>query len=164
MSNLISNKPPSHKPPSNKPSYKRSVKNLWINPSYQRKYIFWVTLTGLILIFSYSFIFYFFTKENYAILVDLSPMTDEAKQQLYKEMYQIVGLLIIGSILFLSLVSCIGLIYSHRTAGPLYHFKRIFYEVKNGNLSARVKLRPKDDFKDVAQAFNEMMDSLKIQK
>jgi methyl-accepting chemotaxis protein len=140
--------------------YKRSLKNLWLNPQYQGKYIFWISFTGLILVIINSSTFYFFTKENYALLVDLSPMTDEAKMQLYKELKQIIMYLVLGNLLFLIIVSILGLVFSHRTVGPMYHFKRVFREIQNGNLKSRVRLRPKDDFKDVALAFNEMMDSI----
>ena len=138
----------------------RSVKNILINVRYQLKYIFWLSSTGLVLMLANSATFYFFVKENYALLVELSPMTDEAKQQLYSELYQIIGYLVAGNLFFLVLISLLGLVYSHRTAGPLYHFKRVFNDVKQGNKNARVKLRPTDDFRDVADAFNEMMDSL----
>ncbi|MBI3557250.1 MAG: methyl-accepting chemotaxis protein, partial [Deltaproteobacteria bacterium] len=82
------------------------------------------------------------------------------KQQLYAELRQIIGWLMLGNGAFLGVIALIGLIYSHRTVGPLYHFKRVFDEIKGGNMTARVRLRPKDDFQDVAVAFNEMMDAL----
>jgi methyl-accepting chemotaxis protein len=140
--------------------YNRSVKNLVINARYQMKYIFWLSSTGLVLMLANSATFYFFVKENYDLLVELSPMSDEAKQQLYRELYQIIGYLVVGNLTFLVLISILGLVYSHRTAGPLYHFKRVFNEVKQGNSKARVRLRPTDDFRDVAEAFNDMMDKI----
>lgn len=140
--------------------YKRSLKNLWLNPAFQGRYIFWVTITGVLLVSINAATFYLFTRENYAILVDLSPMTNEAKAQLYKELWQIIGYLLGGSFLFLIIVFFVGLFFSHRVAGPLYHFKRVFSEIKNGNTQARIRLRPNDQFKDVAAVFNEMMDKL----
>ena len=140
--------------------YQRKLKNLLINPKYQIKYIFWISLTGLGLVALNAGLVYHYVSENYAILVDLSPMTDEAKAQLYRELREIIIKLSLISIGFLSVVSFFGLIFSHRTAGPMYHFKRIFNAIKSGDTKARVHLRPKDDFQDVAQGFNEMMDSL----
>ncbi len=138
--------------------YKRSFKNLIINPFYQMKYIFWVGSTGLTIVLGYTLIFYSYMKENYAILVDLSPMSDDAKSQLYRELHQVLIILSSCSVAFIGMVSFFGLVFSHRTAGPLYHFKRVFREIESGNRKARVKLRPKDDFQDVASAFNHMMD------
>lgn len=145
-----------------KPSgrYQRSLKNFLINPAYQGKYIFWMTATGLMLIVMNAAVFYWFTRENYMVLVDLSPMNDEAKVQLYQELNQI--LIILGALsgTFLFLVSLMGLVMSHRTAGPMVQFKRVFADIREGKYSSRIRLRPKDDFMDVAAAFNEMMDRL----
>lgn len=142
----------------------RRLRNLWLNPAYQGRYIAGLVLSGLLLAGLQSAIFYFFTRENYALLVDLSPMSDEAKALLYRELKTIVVLLGAGSFGFILLVGLLGLVYSHRTAGPMFHFKRVFEEINSGNKSARVRLRPNDDFKDVAESFNQMMDKVHSQK
>lgn len=139
---------------------KRRFRNLIINPQYQLKYIFWVTLSGAGLVLINAATFYLYIRENYSILVDLSPMTDEAKAQLYQELHEIMIKLGVGSILFLLFVSLIGLVISHRTAGPMFHFKRVFNEIRDGKSEARLRLRPNDDFQDVATAFNQMMDQV----
>ena len=141
--------------------HQRKLKNLLINPKYQVKYVFWITLTGLSLVALNAALVYHYVSENYAILVDLSPMTDEAKAQLYRELREIVLKLSLISVGFLGIVTVFGVIFSHRTAGPLYHFKRVFQAISRGDTKARIHLRPKDDFRDVADSFNEMMDKLK---
>jgi len=138
----------------------RSIKNILINPAYQLKYVMWVSTAGLTLIAINAVVFYHYIKENYAILVDLSPMDDEAKAQLYRELHDILIKLGIFGFLFVAVTAVIGIKMSHRTAGPLYHFKRVFGDIKGGKLDARVRLRPGDDFKDVANAFNDMMDAV----
>jgi HAMP domain-containing protein len=145
---------------SGKKSYQRSFKNYLINPGYQLKYIFWISLTGLALILIYSTLMYRYVHENYALLIELSPMTDEVKAQLYRELREIVVKVSGISFLFLTVCSFFGLFLSHRTAGPMFHFKRVFGEIQAGQLDRRVHLRPKDDFRDVAEAFNKMMDSI----
>jgi sensor histidine kinase YesM len=141
-------------------SKNRSLKNLLINPVYQMKYVLWVSLTGFSLIISNAVIFYIYIKENYMLLVDLSPMDESAKAQLYHELQEILIKLGLVSFTFLVIAALLGIKLSHATAGPLYHFKRVFNEIKSGKTDARVRLRPGDDFKDVAEAFNEMMDSV----
>ena len=138
----------------------RNFKNILINPEYQIKYVFWVTTAGLSLIAANAFIVYHYIKENYKLLVELSPMDEASKAQLYQELNEILVKLGIVGFIFVVLTAIIGIRMSHRTAGPLYHFKRVFNEIKSGNTNARVRLRPKDDFKDVAESFNEMMDSI----
>jgi len=44
---------------------------------------------------------------------------------------------------------------SHKVAGPLYHFNRIFKELKTKNLTARVRLRKYDEGKKTAETFNQ---------
>jgi methyl-accepting chemotaxis protein len=140
---------------------RRKLKNYLINPEYQLKYVFWLGATGLLLTAINSSVFYLYIRENYSTLVELSPMTDAAKSQLYAELNQIVISLIVVSAVFMGVVAFLGLVISHKTAGPLYHFKRVFKEIHKGNHKARINLRPTDDFRDVAQAFNEMMDAIK---
>jgi len=152
--------------PANIPGRKsqRKFKNFIINPQYQMKYIFWLTFTGLFLVVLNASVFYHYISENYAILVELSPMTDEAKNQLYAELRDLIWVLGSVSLFFLVATSILGVIYSHRSAGPLYHFKRIFTEITQGKTESRVRLRPNDDFQDVAQAFNSMMDQIEKPK
>jgi methyl-accepting chemotaxis protein len=139
---------------------KRKWVNILINPRYQLKYVLWLSATGLTLVVFYSAIIYRYISENYKILVDLSPMDDATKAQMYSELKHLILVLGGSSIGFLALASVLGLVVSHRTAGPLYHFKRVFGEIKSGKLDTRVRLRPGDDFQDVAGSFNEMMDAI----
>src|SRR5689334_21710860 len=103
--------------------YRRSMKNILINPSFQLRYMFWLSGTALILIFIYGALTYYYIGENYSLLIDLAPMTDEAKAQLYKELREIILKISAISLCFIAVVSWIGLLFSHRTAGPLYHFE-----------------------------------------
>lgn len=141
--------------------YQRSIKNLIINPSYQFRYIFWLTSSGLALVAVNSIIAFSYIKENYVTLVELGPMTDEAKSQMYLELRHLMIALGITSLAFIGVVGALGIFLSHRTAGPLYHFKRVFDEIQRGRTQQRVRLRPGDEFHEVAESFNQMMDSLK---
>ena len=131
-----------------------------INPRYQLKYMFWVSSTGLLFLLALNLAFYYYMRENYVILVELSPMEDAVKALLQKEMHQLVLIQFGVGLLFLGVISISGMFFSHRTAGPLYHFKRVFKEVAKGDVSIRIRLRRRDNLKDVAQCFNEMMDTI----
>jgi signal transduction histidine kinase len=105
-------------------------------------------------------VFYHFTKENYQILVDLSPMDDDVKVQLYHELNKILMYLGGCSFFFLIITSLLGIVLSHRTAGPMYRFKLVFHQIQEGDISARIRLRPKDDLRDVADECNKAIDFL----
>jgi len=139
---------------------RRKVKNLLLNPSYQLKYVLLTAGAGLLVALVNAAVFYSYTKENYSILVDLAPMTDAVKTQLYAELRQIIMVLTLSSVAFVGVVTFLSLLLSHRTAGPLYHFKRVFEDIRRGDHASRIHLRPKDDFHEVANSFNSMMDDV----
>ena len=138
----------------------RKLKNFLINPKFQLEYLFWISLWGLILVGINSYVFYHYISENYEVFIELNDITPEAKALLYAELDQILVKLFGFSVLFLIMVTLSGIILSHRVAGPLYHFKKVFSAIKNGQREQRVRLRPNDKFQDVAEEFNQMMDSL----
>lgn len=141
-------------------SNQRNVRNFLINPRFQLRYVLWLFLTGLFLMVWNFTIFFFYIRENYALLVELAPMTPAVREQLQNELVQIVVLLSASSVAFLALMAFLGLVISHKAAGPLYHFKRVFREIRDGKRSSRIRLRAGDEFQDVAQTFNEMMDKI----
>jgi len=145
-------------------TYKRSWKNYLIDPKFQLKYAFWLSGTGLILVGAITTVFYFYIRENYAILVDLSPMTEDAKSILYEELNRIILSLSLISGGFIAVITLLGIVLSHQAAGAVYHFKKVFKLIASGKVETRIQLRPNDDFQDAAKAFNEMMDTLTTQK
>lgn len=140
------------------PRNKRSIKNFLINPRFQLKYIFWLGTSGLLLVCINAGIFYYFMHENYTLLVELSPMTEQARQQLYGELKNILIVLGVASLIFLTLISLVGLVISHRAAGPVFHMNRVLTNILNGNPNQRVHLRPNDEFQDLAHNLNKVLD------
>ena len=53
-------------------------------------------------------------------------------------------------------------ILSHKIAGPIYNLKRCMNKVAEGDLTTRMKLRNYDEFKNLEQAFNYMVENLQI--
>lgn len=145
-------------------SRRRKFRNLWLNSQFQGQYIRGLIGSSFLVMIGYGVVFYLHIKENYDTLVKLSPVSDEIKGELYHELNQIVFYLAGVSILFLISVGWIGLIYSHRVAGPLFKIKKVCKEICDGNSSARIKLRPNDAFRDVAEQLNLLIDTLQKKK
>jgi methyl-accepting chemotaxis protein len=55
----------------------------------------------------------------------------------------------------------VGLRYSQRIAGPIYHFGRQLTDIVHGDYSNTLHFRKNDEFQNVAVAFNHAMDSLR---
>jgi nitrogen fixation/metabolism regulation signal transduction histidine kinase len=87
-------------------------------------------------------------------------MEDDVKAQLYQELHHVLLWLEGFSALFLLAAAVFGIVLSHRTAGPMYQFKRVFREIISGKAESRIRLRPKDDFADVADLCNQMIEYL----
>lgn len=53
------------------------------------------------------------------------------------------------------LVVIVSIFLTHRVAGPLYRFERTLEEMKKGNFTSEIRLRSKDEAKELAEMFNE---------
>ena len=138
----------------------RSLKNLILFPRYQFRIVFLTVLASFFLTCLHSLVFYLFTRENYKILVDLSPMEENVKQQLYYELQQIIFILTGVSFFSILLFALLALYISHKTAGPLYRLKLEFMNVCLGKRPSKIFLREGDDFQEVMNDFNQMVDHL----
>lgn len=61
---------------------------------------------------------------------------------------------------FIPIMVIIGIIVSHRIAGPLFQIERVLKSIGEGDLTSRVSLRHKDELKDLAMSINKMVAEL----
>lgn len=64
-------------------------------------------------------------------------------------------------VLFLLLAAVISVFVSHSIAGPVYRFEKTLQSIAQGDLTLRVGLRKTDEFKNLADAMNHMVDELR---
>lgn len=65
------------------------------------------------------------------------------------------------SVLSLAITLFLSLFFSHFVAGPMYRFERTLETMRDGDLTTFVKLRKHDEFKEVADLFNQTIVSLR---
>jgi|GEM_PF-2400140 len=65
------------------------------------------------------------------------------------------------SVLALAITFGLALFFSHFIAGPIYRFEKIFEQMKQGDLTAIVRLRKHDELQDTAESFNYALASLR---
>ena len=83
-------------------------------------------------------------------------------QGLLFEIVKKVNLTLIIRLLILTpFVIFVGLILSNRIAGPIYRIKKHLKLVASGNYDMPLKLRQKDELKDVAKGVNKLVSVLK---
>lgn len=68
--------------------------------------------------------------------------------------YGMTKSLVIILICYVILVTIYSLFVSHKFAGPIYRFKQTLNDMANGDLTARVFLRDKDELNDMRESLN----------
>ncbi|MCD6460456.1 hypothetical protein J7L67_07300 [bacterium] len=67
---------------------------------------------------------------------------------------------IIAMLINAIVISYIGIFSTHKIAGPIYRFKKHLKSIKNGDFSAKTKLRKNDLLTELADDFNQASESL----
>ena len=60
----------------------------------------------------------------------------------------------------LLIVFVLSMLVTHTIAGPVYRMERVAREIGAGDLTGKTKLRPRDELKELADAFNVMTEGL----
>ncbi len=136
--------------------YKRHI--YIINKGFQYKYIFIILSIMLITVFAVSFTTFYIIWSN---IIKEYFFIPEASKKLADIFIKTSELLLIPLIILTIIFSITGVFYSHKIAGPLFRVKRICDELARGNLNQIVKFRKGDEFHDVADALNKVINGLK---
>ena len=91
------------------------------------------------------------------LVSDLDPVARDQVSSAFLTLHQRVWPPLIIAFVCLTIHS---LVVSHRIAGPLYQFRRIFGQLRDGDLTARAKIRQGDYLTAEAKIINDMSASL----
>ena len=133
-----------------------------INPRFQWRFIgFMATLSLLAISLLYvSNLLFFRNMEHEALSVGLTrdnPYFDFLQEQrsalstLYFAVSGMVFVLMMG----------LGILYSHRIAGPLHHLEHKMRRIASGEDPSPLQFRRRDQFVELAESFNAMIAKLK---
>lgn len=79
--------------------------------------------------------------------------------------FRSVNLRLFINLIFVSMLCIgIGIIASHRIAGPVYRMIKFLDTVRSGDYSQRLHLRKRDELKDLAEAINRLVEKLESEK
>lgn len=126
-------------------------KTIIIDPDFQVKLAFWgsiITLAEVVV---------------GCVIVMLVALTNSnlSNPERVDFFYKLIG--IIGGIVLVmtALNFVIGLLFSHRIAGPVYRLKKAMEQVGEGDLSLLIRLRSGDELHELKDAFNDMVSNLR---
>ncbi len=135
--------------PSQKTQFKR--RTIFIKKNLQFRYMTLIVLSVLAGLLIMSFELVFTLNEifdQHPVL--LQPLYDHFPSLAYGFIYKII--------IYVIFVILISAILSHRMAGPVYRFEQTCKAIAKGDFSQRVRLRKGDQFTELQDDFNKMMD------
>jgi nitrogen fixation/metabolism regulation signal transduction histidine kinase len=100
--------------------------------------------------------------------VVLQKRAEELKQQATEVAAQqrtlLIGLVVILALLVVG-IGCAGIIFTHKIAGPIFKMKRLLRQVgEQKKLVVREKLRKGDELQHFFEAFEKMVENLRLEK
>jgi len=135
-----------------------SRSRILINNRFQLKFSLYITTWLFILSMVYPVIIYFIF--DFFIHYAEKKVADSSVQLLVQLKGEILWYLVAFQAIFLVVTFLISLFVSHRIAGPLFKLKNYMSKAKEGKLQEHLKFRKNDHFPEMADEYNEMVNSL----
>lgn len=130
----------------------RRRKNYWLKKSFQSSFSLRFSILLLIEAGLIAFLFFYISKGTLTTGYDGSAIRVEHTGQFFRDSF-----LLIASVTALAIgiaASLLFIVLSHRIAGPAFHIQKSLRELANGNLTYQIRLRKKDELRDVAEDVN----------
>lgn len=140
---------------------KRKLTNVKLTKRFQIKYYGWWFVVSIFLIAVLSVCLWLLFEQSWLEVVAQDP--GQAGDYLATRGHY-VPMLVLMAFFMLIGITGLGIMTTHRIAGPLIKLQRAFDEIKEGNFDYRLQFRQEDDLADLAASFNEMMDRLREEK
>lgn len=142
-----------------KPRYRR--RSFVSKPNFQLKLTIVFMLVVTIVANLVGGICYLFLSDKIAQLMSSNPeifsgveMSDVARF--------LVPRILLAEAISLCIVFVLSILITHTIAGPVYRLEQTAKEIAQGNLGIVTRLRPRDEFKELADAFNDMCSGLAV--
>lgn len=132
-----------------------------INPRFQWRFIGFMAVVSLlaISILFVSNVLFFRNMTQEALAAGLAP--DNPYFDFLQEQKSALLLVYFGvSAVAFVLMMVLGALYSHRIAGPLYRLNKHMQAIADGAEPAPVSFRRRDQFQELVESFNKMIDRL----
>jgi len=133
---------------------KHKRRNYFINKGFQTEFI--LKFCGLVVLgcVLFGIILYLFSSRTLTTSFENSRLVVKSTAS-YLFPGLLFGGLIVGSVIGI-ISSIVVLLMTHRLAGPMYSFQKYAEKVGSGELFPDLKIRRKDQFQNLVNAFNKM--------
>ena len=134
----------------------------------RRKFVIDRKLQFKLLLYSVGYILFYIVAIGAGLFVPLMIQLSNADQTSPEALVVATNFLYLHyhfwpvALLSVIVVALHSILTSHRIAGPLYRFRRIFLDLKEGTIPKEVHLRRRDLLESEMQSINEMLDGLRV--
>ncbi len=149
-----------------RPAYKRKVRNYLLDVGLQLRYTATIVIVAVFLTAGLGFKMYQATRDVSKVILWTSlvdPSSAEELQAQFSNSDRVVlwGIVGFGLVLVLS-ISGVGILITHKVAGPLHKIASIFARVRDNRLGPSLSnLRKGDELQEFYSAFREMHSALR---
>ena len=132
-----------------------------IDKSLQIKYSVIIFLTSIFISFLLLLLIYWWNI-NYLrqILIELEIYEEGLQLIMFREAMSCIFPLLLAIIAIAFFFSAIELFITHKIAGPIFRLKKFMKEAGMGFYNLNLAFREKDELKDIAASFNNMLSSI----
>lgn len=140
----------------NRPTFKRRI--FLLNKTFQLRFAFYVCS----FLFALSFAYPLIISNTFDFFIKTMSGDPTAPAVIYLEdtRRELLSMLILMEIVFLTIAFVISIFLSHRVAGPLFKLGRYFRDARDGNIEQKLFFRKNDYFKELVGDYNGMMESI----
>ncbi len=142
---------------------RRGFKNYFPEPRFQAKFLLFLVGGAVVQTALTYLVVGYFVSQNYELLVKYAGLEKDILNILSGELKKLIWVMSAASAAFVSGTFLLGVVFSHRVAGPIYALKRTIREL-NGGKDSFLKLRAGDEFTEMADDFNALVRKLKDKK
>jgi hypothetical protein len=149
-----------------RPAYKRKVKNYLLDVGLQLRYTATIVVIAVVLTAILGHRIYQATQDTSKVILWTGLVDPATAQELQSQFAQsdrtvLFGIIGFGIILVLS-ISGVGILLTHKVAGPLYKISSFFGRIRDNKLGpAPAKLRKGDELQDFYSTFREMHQAIR---
>jgi hypothetical protein len=149
-----------------RPVYKRKVKNFLLDVGLQLRYTLAIVVVAVVLTIILGTRIYQATQDTSKVILWTGLVDPAVAQELQSQFAQsdrkvLFGLVGLGIVLVLS-ISGVGILLTHKVAGPLYKISSFFGRIRDNRLGpAPNKLRKGDELQNFYLSFREMHQAIR---
>lgn len=134
-------------------------KRFIVKPEYQIKLALklFIYLSVFSMIFAFAIFYPLYSELNSATTLDEQARISSIVLFLHKRIW--IGLFLVSFI-----AAAHAILSSHRVVGPMYRFEKMMDALIKGDYSMRIKIRKKDEFKEMESLLNRLGEILELEK